>query len=130
ATAKAGGVPMRAYYGEPLASGPFQRQVDNHTRWFDESAEIPEAIAQQVKDRQIVMLGEATHGTSEFYSLRAEITKHLIRDHGFRFVAVEGDWPACFAVNRAVKRGEESVDESLQHFNRWPTWMWANEEVR
>ena len=50
-----------------------------------------------------VLLGEASHGTSEFYSIRSDLTKQLIQEHGFSFVAVEGDWPACYEVNRYIK---------------------------
>jgi erythromycin esterase len=81
---------------------------------------------------RIVLLGEATHGTSEFYTWRARLTMRLVREHGFRFVAVEGDWPDCFRLNRFVK-GDPGVPpeaaQALRGFQRWPTWMWANEEV-
>ncbi len=81
---------------------------------------------------RVVLLGEASHGTSEFYTWRAEITKWLIAEHGFNFVAVEGDWPDCYRVNRFVKNYPGSADDAraaLDGFRRWPTWMWANEEV-
>ena len=79
-----------------------------------------------------VLLGEASHGTSEFYTVRAELSKRLISEKGFRFIAVEGDWPSCYTLNRYVKGyTEEGVDarEALGDFNRWPTWMWANREI-
>jgi erythromycin esterase-like protein len=79
-----------------------------------------------------VLLGEATHGTSEFYTFRADISKRLIEHGGFRFIAVEGDWPSCYEVNRFVKHYDgapQSGREVLQAFDRWPTWMWANSEV-
>lgn len=85
-----------------------------------------------IGDSQVVMLGEASHGTSEFYTWRAELTKRMIRDHGFRFIAVEGDWPSCYEMNRWIKGEvqEISAEELLkQSFRRWPTWMWANREV-
>ncbi|MGE7903169.1 erythromycin esterase family protein [Peribacillus sp. NPDC094092] len=89
-------------------------------------------LIQQVKNSKFVLLGEASHGTSEFYTARAEITKKLIQEKGFTFVAVEGDWPACQAINRYVK-GYDQVSESAKDvlgiFDRWPTWMWANEEM-
>lgn len=85
-----------------------------------------------VGDARIVMLGEATHGTSEFYVWRAAISQRLIRERGFSFIAVEGDWPDCYRVNRFVK-GRPGVHgeaiEVLGAFARWPTWMWANREV-
>lgn len=72
-----------------------------------------------------VLIGEATHGTHEFYEWRARITRRLIEEHGFSFVAVEGDWPDCYQVNRYVK----GTRDALYAFDRWPTWMWANTEV-
>lgn len=91
-----------------------------------------EFIVQAVGDREIVMLGEASHGTSEFYTMRAELTKRLIQEKGFNFIAVEGDWPSCYTLNRYIKHQADApthVREALKDFNRWPTWMWANEEV-
>jgi erythromycin esterase-like protein len=78
------------------------------------------------------LLGEASHGTSEFYTWRAEITKRLITEKGFSFIAVEGDWPDCYRVNRYAKGMENSSSsafEVLHAFSRWPTWMWANREI-
>lgn len=79
-----------------------------------------------------VLLGESSHGTSEFYTIRAELTKRLITDQGFRFIAVEGDWPSCYTLNRYIKgysgAGTHAA-EALRDFNRWPTWMWANREI-
>lgn len=86
-----------------------------------------------IGDAKYVLLGEATHGTSEFYNIRAEISKKLIEEKGFSFVAVEGDWPSCYMVNRYCKGlGEEKEDIVTllkNNFKRWPTWMWANKEV-
>jgi erythromycin esterase len=79
-----------------------------------------------------VLLGEASHGTSEFYTWRREITKHLITEKEFSFIAVEGDWPDCYNVNRYVKAMPDSgrsAYDVLHSFNRWPTWMWANREI-
>jgi erythromycin esterase len=81
---------------------------------------------------QNVLLGEASHGTSEFYKWRAEITKHLISGKGFSFIAVEGDWPECYKVNRYVKgmsASDGNAYDVLYSFDRWPTWMWANREI-
>src|SRR5262249_25596780 len=79
-----------------------------------------------------VLLGEASHGTSEYYKWRTWISQRLIREKGFSFIAVEGDWPDCYRVNRYVKGFPDSgldAREVLDAFTRWPTWMWANEEV-
>ena len=79
----------------------------------------------------VVLIGEATHGTHEFYAARAAITERLIADHGFSAVAVEADWPDAYRANRWV-RGEsddDSAEESLSDFVRFPRWMWRNREV-
>ena len=86
----------------------------------------------RIGDSRIVMLGEASHGTHEYYSWRAYISKKLIEEKGFSFIAVEGDWPDCYRLNRFIKGSEKAPEEAyhvLQGFNRWPTWMWANWEV-
>lgn len=90
-------------------------------------------ILEAIGNARIVMIGEASHGTSEFYTIRAELSKRLIEQKGFKVIAVEGDWPSVQAINRYVKGygGEnQSAKEILvDSFNRWPTWMWANEEI-
>ncbi len=80
---------------------------------------------------RVVLLGEASHGTHEFYRIRAEITKHLIRDHGFRAVAVEADWPDAWRVNQFVRGrpGDDDAEEALRGFQRFPQWMWRNADV-
>jgi erythromycin esterase-like protein len=86
----------------------------------------------RIGDARIVMLGEASHGTHEYYTWRNYISKKLIEEKGFSFIAVEGDWPDCYRVNRYIKNypssGKEAFDV-LHAFNRWPTWMWANWEI-
>jgi len=89
-------------------------------------------LMDRIGDARYVLLGEASHGTSEYYTWRARISQRLIREKGFSFIAVEGDWPDCYRVNRYVKGGPDagaSAYEVLHAFDRWPTWMWANEEV-
>ena len=90
-------------------------------------------IVEAIGDAKIVMIGEASHGTSEFYTIRAELSKKLIEQQGFQLIAVEGDWPSTQAVNRYVKgysvEGATAKDVLTKAFQRWPTWMWANEEV-
>lgn len=90
------------------------------------------ALVEAAGDARYVLLGEASHGTSEFYRYRAELTRRLVEEKGFRMIAVEGDWPSCFTVNRYVKwapGAPETAEAALQDFNRWPTWMWANREM-
>lgn len=89
-------------------------------------------LLERVGDARYVLLGEATHGTHEFYDWRARITKRLVEEKGFSFVAVEGDWPDCERVNAYVKHAPgapASAFDALHAFDRWPTWMWANREV-
>lgn len=89
-------------------------------------------LINRLAQSRVVLLGEASHGTHEYYTWRAEISKRLIREHGFNCIAVEGDWPDFYRVNRFVKGYENShhsAVEVLREFNRWPTWMWANWEI-
>jgi protein-L-isoaspartate(D-aspartate) O-methyltransferase len=78
--------------------------------------------------KRVVLLGEASHGTSEFYRARAAITRRLIAEHGFTIVAVEADWPDAAAIDRRV-RGLKPQADAPQPFQRFPTWMWKNRDV-
>ena len=78
--------------------------------------------------KRVVLLGEASHGTSEFYRARAAITRRLIAEHGFTIVAVEADWPDAAAIDRRV-RGLKPQTDAPQPFQRFPTWMWKNRDV-
>jgi hypothetical protein len=78
-------------------------------------------------DARVVLLGEASHGTSEFYRARAAITRHLIEAHGFTLVAVEADWPDAAALDRYVRHRPARSEEPI--FQRFPTWMWRNRDV-
>lgn len=90
-------------------------------------------IAEATAGARVVMLGEATHGTTEFYGWRRVVSQRLIERHGFRFIAVEGDWPDCHKIDEyACGREAGGSDDPitvLASFDRWPTWMWANEQV-
>jgi erythromycin esterase-like protein len=89
-------------------------------------------LLERIGAARYVLLGEASHGTSEYYTWRMRLSQRLIREKGFRFIAVEGDWPDCVRINRYVKHelGERGgVRAILEAFDRWPTWMWANREV-
>lgn len=92
--------------------------------------EIPlDTLIKRVGDRRIVLIGEASHGTSEFYSARARITQRLIEERGFDFVAVEADWPDAACIDHHVRhRGIPAA--SWENLARFPTWMWRNQEVR
>ncbi|WP_461190274.1 erythromycin esterase family protein [Arthrobacter sp. Z4-13] len=89
-------------------------------------------LMDRIGDARYVLIGEASHGTHDYYAWRAALTRRLIAERGFSFVGVEGDWPDCYAVNRCVKHlpgTPEDTEEVLHGFDRWPTWMWANQEV-
>ncbi|GGN62639.1 hypothetical protein GCM10010112_21090 [Actinoplanes lobatus] len=88
-----------------------------------------EILLDRAAAARVVMIGEATHGTHEFYEWRAELTKRLIAECGYSFVAVEGDWPDCERVNAAVRDDRADPRDALVRYDRWPTWMWANEET-
>lgn len=89
-------------------------------------------ICDWVGEARLVLLGEATHGTREFYEQRAAITRHLISAHGFSAVAVEADWPDAYRVNRFVqgREGDPNATAALGDFQRFPLWMWRNTSVR
>jgi erythromycin esterase-like protein len=88
-------------------------------------------LVDAVGDARFVLLGEASHGTHEFYRARAQITQQLIEEKGFSAVVVEADWPDAYRVNRYVRGadGDDDVDSALSGFIRFPQWMWRNEDV-
>jgi protein-L-isoaspartate(D-aspartate) O-methyltransferase len=87
-----------------------------------------DSLIERIGDARVVLLGEATHGTAEFYEMRTRITQELIRRRGFRAVAVEADWPDASVIDRYV-RGKEPLPRTWIPFVRFPTWMWRNREV-
>jgi erythromycin esterase-like protein len=82
-----------------------------------------------IGDAPLVMLGEGTHGTHEFYDTRQRITQRLIEEKGFRAIGIEGDWPDAAQVDQFVKGGPGTARSSLGEFKSFPTWMWGNEDV-
>ena len=118
------------------------RNTDDRVRRFrDEVAALVapltdpsdlDPLLERTAGARVVLLGEASHGTHEFYAWRAAITQRLVTEQGFSFVAVEGDWPDCERVDWSVRGRPDAPDdprEALATFERWPRWMWANEEV-
>lgn len=105
-------------------------EIDKIAVPFKKSEELKSMIEEMSKHR-IVMLGEATHGTKEYYQMRREISEILIQDYGYDFIAVEGDWPACYNLNKFAHSDSKKSSEEIVHnsFHRWPTWMWANDEI-
>jgi len=82
--------------------------------------------------RPLVCIGEASHGTHEYYAWRARLSRRLIEERGFSWIGVEGDWPDCWRINRWVRGLDGTGLDAhglLDGFERWPTWMWANEDV-
>lgn len=91
-----------------------------------------DALVEHTAGARFVCIGEASHGTHEFYQWRAELSRRLIAEHGFTWIGVEGDWPDCWRLNQWVRgQADQDLDAHgiLATFERWPTWMWANEEV-
>jgi Erythromycin esterase homolog len=95
------------------------------------SASDYDPLLELIGEAGLVLLGEASHGTHEFYRERALITRRLIEEKGFAGVAVEADWPDAYRVNRYIRGAREDADaeEALRGFRRFPTWMWRNAEV-
>src|SRR5947207_6444223 len=103
---------------------PSLRELTGSTRDHD-------ALLELIGDAHFVLIGEASHGTHEFYRERAEITKRLIAEKGFNAVAVEADWPDAYRINRYVRGIGDDAEpvEALGDFLRFPTWMWRNADV-
>ncbi|MCI0670684.1 MAG: erythromycin esterase family protein [Myxococcaceae bacterium] len=96
-----------------------------------ETADDLELFMERVGSARLVLLGEATHGTHEFYRTRALLTQRLVAERGFRAVVVEGDWPDAARVNAYILGLGDDPDasEALGHFRRFPLWMWRNDDV-
>jgi erythromycin esterase-like protein len=116
---------------EPPVTAQLVSEVETLS-WPLRSAADLDPLVDRIGRARYVLLGEASHGTHEFYAWRATITRRLLDEKGFSFIAVEGDWPDCYHVNRYAKgdlTAADSARDALHAFERWPTWMWANEEV-
>lgn len=115
---------------DATAATPLVEELRSVVRPLATDADL-DPLLQRIGDARVVMLGEASHGTSEFYTWRDRLSRRLIEEKGFNIIAVEGDWPDCYRVNRFVRgwTHHASAREVLHAFDRWPTWMWANEEV-
>jgi erythromycin esterase-like protein/predicted phosphoribosyltransferase len=97
----------------------------------EEGVPSEEALFDLVGDADLLLIGEASHGTADFYAARAAMTRRLIEERGFCAVAVEADWPDAYRVNRYVRGRSEDADAevALRGFQRFPTWMWRNAAV-
>jgi erythromycin esterase-like protein len=105
--------------------------VRDAARWFEPGLDGVAPIVEAIGDARIVLIDEASHGTDEFYRLRADVTAALIQDKGFTIVAAEADWPDAYRVNRWVRQLPDDADAvtALSDFTRFPRWMWRNEAV-
>ena len=99
--------------------------------WFEPDIDGFGGLFDFIDEADMVLIGEATHGTEEFYRIRAELTKALIIRKGFNIVAVEADWPDAYRVNRWVRlrSGDTDAESALSAFTRFPRWMWRNTVV-
>jgi erythromycin esterase-like protein len=102
-------------------------QVGEFAREVSRAADF-DGLIELAKDAQFVLIGEASHGTHDFYSTRAELTRQLIEKHGFRIVALEADWPDTLRAHRYVigRATERDAAGALGDFRRFPAWMWRN----
>ena len=105
--------------------------IEREARPAESAGDVLESLLGSLEHTRFVLIGEASHGTHEFYQARAEMTQHLIVEHGFNAIAVEADWPDAYRVDRYVRgvSEDQDADEALSGFKRFPTWMWRNTVV-
>ena len=115
----------------PAADSPLVKALRETAYPLAGSARDYDPLIGRIGEARFALLGEASHGTHEFYYERAEITKRLITEKNFTAVAVEADWPDAYRLNRYVRGASDDVDavEALADFRRFPTWMWRNTVV-
>lgn len=103
-----------------------------HLRPLPSTVAGDDLLVQQLSRVKLALLGEASHGTHEFYAERAALSQRLVREHGFNAIVVEADWPDAWRVNRYIRGASDDPDAAaaLSGFERFPTWMWRNTEVR
>ncbi|MCW3064590.1 MAG: Erythromycin esterase [Solirubrobacterales bacterium] len=133
-----------AWYDDFAETGDYEvrKLLEQAARDLDEGATVPvhelagapndyDDVIERAAAASYVLIGEATHGTDEFYRERAEITKRLIAEAGYTTIAVEADWPDAYRVNRYVQgeSDDDTADEALSDFRRFPVWMWRNRVV-
>jgi erythromycin esterase-like protein len=108
-----------------------QKPIQSHATPLTGVKTDYDTLLELIGDAKFVLLGEASHGTHEFYRTRAEITKRLIAEKGFAAVAVEADWPDAYRINRYVRGASDDAEavEALGDFERFPAWMWRNADV-
>ena len=116
----------------PSAQSALLEGLKRHLQPLTGAAHDYDPLMQLIGPARFALLGEASHGTQEFYRERAAITRRLITEKGFTAVAVEADWPDAWRVNRYVRGlpGDGDAASALSGFKRFPAWMWRNTEVR
>src|SRR5204863_6266620 len=120
---------------QPAMPGTIERAlseiVRENARPLTGAAHDYDPLLEQIGNARFVLLGEASHGTHEFYHERALITQRLIEEKGFTAVAVEADWPDAYRANRYVRgvNDDNFAIEALGDFRRFPSWMWRNTDV-
>ena len=120
----------RLIQSRPRTSVTLPSLISRHGEGFEnlETADLG-PLLERVGEARVVLIGEASHGTSEFYRMRARITQRLIEEKGFNIVAAEADWPDAAKIDHYV-RHRDIPPSDWEAFARFPTWMWRNEEVR
>lgn len=120
----------RLIQSRPKVSETLPGLISRHGEVFEnlEKADL-NPLLERIGDARVVLIGEASHGTSEFYGMRARITQRLIEEKGFNIIAAEADWPDATRIDHYVRQRDVSPSE-WEAFGRFPTWMWRNEEVR
>ncbi len=109
-----------------------ERLLTQHAVEFQDSSDIGQ-LTSHIDQERLVLLGEASHGTSQFYTKRAALSQTLIQEKGFRFVAVEADWSSMSKINEFVQHkpyGPQTLSEAMNAIDRWPLWMWRNLEFK
>lgn len=99
--------------------------------WPLQNSKDVKLLLDKVSKSKVVMFGEATHGTEEFYKIRKQLSQKLIEDYNFNFIAVEGNWPECASLNNYIQLRDtgNTAESIMMNFKRWPTWMWANTQT-
>ncbi len=104
--------------------------IDHKAEPFETIADVElEALIERIGDARVVLIGEASHGTSDFYRMRQRISAELIRRKDFRMIGIEGDWPDVEHIDDYVRGKDSKPERPREAFARFPTWMWRNEEV-
>jgi protein-L-isoaspartate(D-aspartate) O-methyltransferase len=120
----------RVIRADPMTSKSLPSLIRRNSESFDSVEDVRlQALVERVGAARVVLIGEASHGTSEFYRLRADLTKRLIEEKGFTIVAAEADWPDAARIDHYVRHREATPSDWIA-FSRFPEWMWRNVEVR